>query len=262
MLTGCLLALALALPLQRPVIGIYTQDGDYSGSKDETYIASSYVKWLEMAGAQVVPVHSYASEESLAALFQKVNGLLFPGGAMEFSLNNKWTKNAMYLLNLAEAESKRGEHFPVFGTCLGFELLGYLVSVKNGENSPLGNIANQAHVTRPLNILDTPSLYRDIDPSTLKKISAAPGLYHFNHQSAILAETFKGSAALQKYYKLQATSKNPEGVEFVSMMEGKEYPVFAVQYHPEKNNFEYKVDANRTREGILASQVLANNFVE
>ncbi len=35
-----------------PVIGIYTQD--YDGNK--SYIAASYVKYLEMSGARVVPL--------------------------------------------------------------------------------------------------------------------------------------------------------------------------------------------------------------
>jgi hypothetical protein len=47
------LCLALAtIPPQNPVIGIYTQDF----SEGVTYIVSSYVKYLEMSGAQVIPL--------------------------------------------------------------------------------------------------------------------------------------------------------------------------------------------------------------
>jgi len=53
-------------PLQHPVIGIYTQDAeDFAslGSVDPfaTYIAASYVKNLEMAGAQVIPLFYHYS---------------------------------------------------------------------------------------------------------------------------------------------------------------------------------------------------------
>ena len=60
------LAASQNLPPQTPVIGIYTQDAeDFAslGSVDPfaTYIAASYVKNLEMAGAQVIPLFYHYS---------------------------------------------------------------------------------------------------------------------------------------------------------------------------------------------------------
>ncbi len=82
-----LLAFAsLAQPNQRPIIGIYTQ----SDSDDEpkltatfqTYIAASYIKFVEMSGAQVVPILAYSTQSEIAALLPKLNGVLFPGGGV------------------------------------------------------------------------------------------------------------------------------------------------------------------------------------
>lgn len=55
-------------PPQHPIIGIYTQDAEDFASLTKvdpysTYIAASYVKNLQMAGAQVIPLfyhYSYA----------------------------------------------------------------------------------------------------------------------------------------------------------------------------------------------------------
>jgi hypothetical protein len=47
---------------------------------DCLYLAASYVKYIESAGARVVPINYYASEEELDDVFSKVNGFLFPGG--------------------------------------------------------------------------------------------------------------------------------------------------------------------------------------
>ncbi len=44
-----------------------------------TYIAASYVKYLEAAGARVVPVDFYASESELDKLFSSLNGFFFTG---------------------------------------------------------------------------------------------------------------------------------------------------------------------------------------
>ena len=45
-------------------------------------------------------------------------------------------------------------------------------------------------------------------------------------------------------------------------MEAKNYPIYAVQFHPEKNNFEWKVDAKRYKEAIQVVQIISNKFVE
>jgi hypothetical protein len=56
-----------AITKQSPVIGIYTQelpfsvkaqiDGDYT-----TYISTAYIKYIQMAGAQVVPIFGYSTQ--------------------------------------------------------------------------------------------------------------------------------------------------------------------------------------------------------
>ena len=79
------LVLAVALcqnyPKQTPVIGIFTQTCNEDGIDHfESYIAASYVKFVEMSGAQVVPIYAFAPQEEIAALLPKLNGVLFPGG--------------------------------------------------------------------------------------------------------------------------------------------------------------------------------------
>jgi gamma-glutamyl hydrolase len=79
-----------ALPKQSPIIGIFTQ----SDSSDEpvnsvnkqvksasnyTYIAASYVKYIQMSGAQVVPIFAYSDKSYFDNLLPKLNGVLFPG---------------------------------------------------------------------------------------------------------------------------------------------------------------------------------------
>lgn len=44
-------------------------------------------------------------------------------------------------------------------------------------------------------------------------------------------------------------------------MEAKEFPFFAVQYHPEKNSFEWRVPAKRTYTSIRVSQKFINYYV-
>ena len=60
-------AFAAVDPPQEPVIGIYTQDKEdiQDGNSWMTYIAASYVKNIEMAGGQVVPLFWHLTEQQL-----------------------------------------------------------------------------------------------------------------------------------------------------------------------------------------------------
>ena len=69
----------------------------------QTYIAASYVKYLEMAGARVVPIHYKSSSDQLAALFKKINGILFPGGGMDLrDFESQYMQTVLTLWKLAK----------------------------------------------------------------------------------------------------------------------------------------------------------------
>lgn len=59
---------------------------------------------------------------------------MFPGGAVNFTIYNNGTvnnatkgfvKSGLFLLNLAKEANDKGDFFPVWGTCLGFEFMLY-----------------------------------------------------------------------------------------------------------------------------------------
>jgi hypothetical protein len=66
----CLIIAVLGqnLPKQTPVIGIYTQyDNDDSiQATFTTYISAAYIKYIEMSGAQVVPLFAYGTQSEIA----------------------------------------------------------------------------------------------------------------------------------------------------------------------------------------------------
>jgi gamma-glutamyl hydrolase len=48
-----------------------------------TYISAAYVKYIEMSGAQVVPIFAFSNSSEIEVMLRKVNGILFTGGAGE-----------------------------------------------------------------------------------------------------------------------------------------------------------------------------------
>ena len=49
-----------------------------------SYIAASYVKFVESGGARVVPILINQPDDYYGMMFASTNGLLIPGGAQDF----------------------------------------------------------------------------------------------------------------------------------------------------------------------------------
>lgn len=68
---------------------------------------------------------------------------------------------------------------------------------------------------------------------------------------------------LLKDWRILATSEDKENFEFVSVFESRKYPFYAVQFHPEKANFEFRNqgDIPHGVDAIAVSQFFSNFFV-
>ncbi|XP_012937600.1 gamma-glutamyl hydrolase, partial [Aplysia californica] len=119
-------------PLEAPVIGILAQATPPPyGVFGNQYIEASYVKYLEMAGARVVTIRGYQTDQYYHTLFDKVlNGVLLPGGMVDI-VTSEFARVSKIFYNLAIQANDRGDYFPVWGTCQGFEQLTQLTSGKN-----------------------------------------------------------------------------------------------------------------------------------
>lgn len=81
------LTLAHSGPLPPAFLSLHcivsTQDPRAPLGAAQPYIAASYVKYLESAGARVVPLLHNSTAQQLTDKFSKINGLLFPGGGAD-----------------------------------------------------------------------------------------------------------------------------------------------------------------------------------
>jgi gamma-glutamyl hydrolase len=56
----------------------------------------------------------------------KFTRILFPGGSLWFNETNGYSEAGRYIYDIASKMNDEGDYFPLWGTCLGFELLTYL----------------------------------------------------------------------------------------------------------------------------------------
>lgn len=57
--------------------------------------------------------------------------VLFPGGGTWFNQTNGYAVAGAHIYDIAKEINDNGTHFPLFGTCLGFELFVFLSNEKN-----------------------------------------------------------------------------------------------------------------------------------
>lgn len=115
-----------------PIIGVLTEVlRDYKRFTTERHlhIAASYVKWLEASGAQVMPVLLNQDDSYYERIFQQTNGLLFPGGdnLLDPYKSTPMMVAAKKLYKLAVDANQHGDHYPIWGTCLGMYDFGFSI---------------------------------------------------------------------------------------------------------------------------------------
>ena len=138
-----------------PVIGIVALElWTRQDMTNYSYIAASYVKYLESAGAQVVPLPLDQPDQYYLDLYDQLNGVLFPGGGVYFNdsdytrVCNLFFEKALQDHGLHEQDQQKSRvdqrkskahlndqvdrrnsnDFPIWGTCLGMEMLAYLAA--------------------------------------------------------------------------------------------------------------------------------------
>lgn len=243
---------------ERPIIAVLTQR--YPKLSNQSCLAASYVKFLESAGARVVPIPHYFSREKVAQLFKYVNGVLYPGGDISWFIS-EYYKHAEHFWDMAIEANDRGDFFPIWGTCLGFETMN-IIRTKKVVTSPrvASDVANTLEFTTNAN---RTRLVRAIPKDIFNALSTENITYN-HHNYGISPETFEENPKLKDFFDIISLNKGVHGETYISTFEAKRYPFYGVQWHPEKPNFEMGThfeNIPHTANAIRAAQYMANFFV-
>lgn len=269
-----------AAPNDRPIIGILTQplnvelltDDHGLGSTldNRSYIAASYVKFVESAGGRAVPLHFDAPDAELTKLFQQINGIVFPGGgaAIKKKPGNRFREAADLLYGLTLKSNDEGDPFPMHGTCLGFQMLSVMAAEDDGvlcggcydtEGTPLP--LDLTHAAKSSKLLSAM-------PASLLHAVTTQNITENSHHSGVDPKEYESVAKLKKFFQVLSTNADSKGNAFVSTIEARQYPISATQWHPEKNNFEWGKIGKlgyaaipHSPEAVQLSQYIADNFV-
>ncbi|KAE8279683.1 Gamma-glutamyl hydrolase [Larimichthys crocea] len=204
----CLPFYSSASTNDRPIIGVLAQDLRTPRENYTSYIAASYVKFLEAAGARVVPVMINKTAEEYKTLFNSINGILYPGGSASI---------------VSSGYQRAAKIF--------YEWLLRLLLTRT----------NTTAVALPLDFTDEAKGSRIFKgfPAELMEDLASEPLTDNSHKWSVSMLTYNTTEELKNFYKVLSTNTDGD-TEFVSTMEAYDYPIYGTQWHPEKNAFEWK----------------------
>mmetsp|Transcript_30787 Transcript_30787/g.80635 ORF Transcript_30787/g.80635 Transcript_30787/m.80635 type:complete len:313 (-) Transcript_30787:192-1130(-) len=225
----------------RPIIGILSEPT--TSPHGTSYVAASYVKWVEMGGARAAVIPYDMPEDSMIQLLSQMNGAVFPGGGVDLSPGTTFRTALEIVFNFTLSSSSSGNPFVLWGTCLGFESLALLAAT---SESVLQGGFDSEHLPLPLNFSGAAPdsvLFANV-PKNVFSSFATEDITLNNHQSGVTPESFSNDNGLSAFYSVLSTNLDRKGRNFVSTIEAKHYPIFGTQWHPEKDVFEWNENEN------------------
>lgn len=223
----------------RPIVGILAIPSTESRN---SFMHASYVEWLQQGGARVVPIPHDTPVDELDRILNSINGVLFTGGALDLYFNMTFVKAADRIFQHV-VQSK--DYFPMWVTCMGFQMLTGLV-VRNLGDDVIVPGYDSYRLSIPLEFTSiarksrlfggaSAEIYRDLET---RNITA--NLHHYS----IKPELYRTDFRLNSMFNVLSYNNDRKGQRFVSSIEAKEIPIYGVQWHPEKPQFEWDVYSN------------------
>jgi len=250
----------------RPIIGILAEpklDGPGTDPK-HSHFPGEYVRWLSQAGSRVAVLRYDMPEATLKFLFNSLNGILFTGGEDTLLLDTPYYQAALKIFNWAIEANGKGNYFPLWGTCQGFQLLSVLGS-GGDESVLLRNHYNSYNYSIPIDLTPeaaTSRLLKGLRPETIETLTHKNATMNL-HFNGVLPTSYQTNLQLSKMFKLISMNVDRDGVPFGSTMEGREFPFYATQWHPERNQFDWGTRENldKSPDALRAMQDLSDFFV-
>eukprot|EP00271_Cylindrocystis_brebissonii_P009213 TRINITY_DN238_c0_g2_i1.p1 TRINITY_DN238_c0_g2~~TRINITY_DN238_c0_g2_i1.p1 ORF type:complete len:403 (-),score=68.64 TRINITY_DN238_c0_g2_i1:52-1260(-) len=258
---------------ERPVIGILSLPVTVASQTKygRSSFATSYVRWLEAGGARTVPILFDSTTEELDYLLPRLNGVFWTGGLVDFNpevedpIGSLYLETTHYIWRHIVAQNEAGVYYPFWGTCLGFERIIQLFA--HDHDSSIFEDVDAENLGINLELTGSgwlSRLFGGMSYELFKEVASPYSTLAFNnHGLGVHPEVLKASPA-GKIFKILSVDEDRNDVLFVSTIEGKKYPFYGVQWHPEKAPWEWTIKYNmsHTQRAIEFSNYVARFFVE
>ncbi|KGN55059.1 gamma-glutamyl hydrolase 2 [Cucumis sativus] len=247
----------------RPVIGILSHPGDgasgrHTNASNASYIPASYVKFIESAGARVIPLIYNDPPEVLEEKMGLVNGVIFTGGRVRDGL---YYSVAEKIFKQILSRNEDGDHVPLYGISLGFQIISAMVSQRYGIIVPF----NASRFPSALKFNDFANIRGTVFervPLSLRIRATEDCITWEDHGYGISPETFEQDERLSDFFQILTTSVDKDNKVYVSTANARNYPITIFQWNPEKNSYEWGISSiPHTEYAIELTHHIAHHLV-
>jgi gamma-glutamyl hydrolase len=186
------------------------------------------------------------------------------------TLSSPYMQAASRLYNASISRHHAGERFPLWGTCMGMQVLSIL-----GARDPsvlLSHAFDSEGLMLPLQLTDEAAGSMLLCEACLHPPDALKTLTQHNstvnlHHDGVDPSSFARASRLGEAFKVLSTNVDARGKPFVSTIEARDgAPVWGTQWHPERPQFEWKHPSedvfDHSAEVIQAMFAVASRFVQ
>lgn len=229
----------------------------HSGTHATSCLSTLYVKWLESAGARVAPIRYDLPAIELRALLSSLNGALITGGEIDItSLASPYMQAAGTLYGYALERHAASEVWPLWGTCMGLQVLSILGA---GSSDVLARRAYHTNLLLPLSLTpaaqhsrmlcsptNAPACEAPVAAAAVATLTTRNVTVNLNHDG-IPPSAFaypNGSATpLGRAFRLLSIGSDRRGAPFATAVEATSAYIWATQWHPERPQFQWGDEA-------------------
>jgi len=225
----------LAVAVKHHAVGILTKPVDDDDPSKGSFVGATIVRYLQEQGLYVVPIRYDMDSASLAKLLPNLAGVLFTGGGNALMDGKPYFETGKAIYKYAISEGDNGRPFPLFGVCLGYEMISILTA---GDPTILDTGFDSYDYAIPLQFTadaKTSVMFSDA-PQLLMDALSKRNITLNDHECGVTPTTYASNAKLKKFFKVLSTNVDRNGKPFVSTIEARDsahYPIFATQWHPE-----------------------------
>lgn len=190
------------------------------------YIKTAVKAWIHAANLEIVPISPYITGAEAAAIFDHIDGLFIHPGIAGEHMDSIVDNMANTLLTMACSAAKSGRHFPVWGTCYGFEKIVEFI----GKIDHLDALASKDYFTR-----------------LRWKGRLMHHVPYFDHTVGISVQRFVDNARLRNTFNILGVATDRMGKDYVAFIEGRRLPWYGCQFHPEIHGDDFWTDELRRK---------------
>ena len=202
----------------------------------DSYIATSHIKWLERFGIKILPIPY--NTKKFKKYIKLINGLYFPSGGAFARTQREYYNSCKSFLQLAIKENNKKNYFPIWGGCMGMQQLIIIADGFDDHKKLLTKFDSYNNLLLTLDFTEeglNSKMMMNASRPLIKKLSKKKCTLN-NHRMGISPTKFKKHKNINNFYKIISTSIDRNGHTFVSTIEGKYYPFYGVQWHPERSS--------------------------